>query len=583
MIDYAFDEDIFWYLSKLPLVLCLCVIVILAKKYIVFISMDEQLFIYDLTSRRAIDGPQTVIVNPLTTKHFEVRSTLSLGPSEYCVVRNFLSGEKHIEQGPKLVRLGAYDEVVVKGGSNFNTTSFGRGCGHIPTNVHGNGKRTALSLKANEYVRFIDNKTGKVRCLKGEQGCVVPGPYEDYLDGKGKMKAMDLKVYEYIKIQDTETGKVRVERGPKLVFLGPFEEFERQGKQNAIAVDDETAVLILNKSTGEQTLITDKKLFVPSHDEEVVEVRKKIKLADYEACIVRDKTGKDIFYFGSNGDEERSFFLPPYSEVLELLWSRGRRRELRDLRIQKIDLRPMFMSYEISVRTNDNVELILEGSFFWEVVDLKSMIKVTNDTTGDICNHARSRFSELVSKVTLQEFMTQFNVIAKKVHEEDESNFYGKRGVKIHSLEVTHYRCAESTTALVLEQIIQETTNRLNRLQHQESENEVQLQEIKGDIEEEKARSELIHIQTLNSNAKAKMEGMAEAAKLASFLSELQKNFPDMDIKTHIDMWNVLRKEDALKAVSNNEKATLYFTPDDVNLSIQNHDHKTKTSKLDDF
>merc|ERR1712038_1663196 len=100
--------------------------------------------------------------------------------------------------------------------------------------------------------------------------------------------------------------------------------------------------------------------------------------------------------------------------------------------------------------------------------------------------------------VTPQEFMTKFNVIAQEVHEADKTNFYSQRGVKIHSLEVTGYRCAESSTALILEQIIQETTNRMNKLQQQESENEVQLQEIKGDIEEEKARSELITIQTLN-------------------------------------------------------------------------------------
>merc|ERR1712038_1349346 len=131
---------------------------------------------------------------------------------------------------------------------------------------------------------------------------------------------------------------------------------------------------------------------------------------------------------------------------------------------------------------------------------------------------------ELVSKVTLQEFMTKFNVIAKMVHEEDKSNFYNQRGVKIHSLEVTGYRCAEASTALILEQIIQETTNRMNKLQQQESENEVQLQEIRGDIEEEKARSELI--KTLNSNAKSKMEGMAEAEKVRSFLQEMNEGFP---------------------------------------------------------
>ena len=66
-----------------------------------------------------------------------------------------------------------------------------------------------------------------------------------------------------------------------------------------------------------------------------------------------------------------------------------------------------------------------------------TQVQYTNDTSGDICNHARSRFIELVSKVTLVEFMNQFNEIAEKVHIGDETDFYKQRGVKIHSLEVT--------------------------------------------------------------------------------------------------------------------------------------------------
>jgi len=518
--------------------------------YTKFVSLDEQFFVSKLTSKIVITGPIIVFLNPFTTKNYEVKKALSLGPMEYCVVNNILSGEKRVEVGPKLVFLQAYDK--------------------IQRDEESNQKRQSISLKSNEYVRFLDHKTGKVRIVRGEKGCVVPGPDETH---EGVIEAINLKIFEYVKIEDKLTGAVRTERGETLIFLGPFEK-QIGGKKCAIEVDEETAVLVRDKRTGQQHLFTKKKLFVPSDDEEVMEVRKLIKLAEYEACIVRDKTGRDIFHFGKNEDQ-RSFFLPPHSELVQLLWSRGRRRERRDLRITKLDLRPVFMSFEFNCRTNDNVELILEGSFFWEVVDLSSMVKFTNDTTGDICNHARSRFIELVSKVTLQDFMTQFNSIAKQVHESDQSGFYGKRGVKIHSLEVTGFRCAEQSTAQILEQIIQETTNRMNRLQQQESQNEVQLREIRGDIDEEKARSELIDIQTSNSNAKSKMDGLSEAEKVKTFISELSECFPDMDMNMKVNLWKTLRKEDALKAVSNGN-ASLYFTPNDVNLSIEQHEHVEK-------
>lgn len=518
------------------------------KYYVKFVSRDEQLFIEKLTAQIVIDGPRIALINPFMTKSTKVVKALSLGSLEYCVVKNIITGKHHVQEGPKLVVLKPYDEIL--------------------NNAQGQMKRKSYSLKANEFIRLIDKQSGKIRVVHGEE-VVVPTPDEAFVDKVGKMKAMDLKVWEYVKIQDIHTGAVRTEQGEKLVFLGPFEEYI-EGKKTAVEIDDETAVLIRNKRNGQQSLVTVRSLFVPSNDEEIMEVRTLIKLATYEACVVRDNTGKDSFYFGSN-NEESSFFLPPHAQLVQMLWSRGRRRERRDLVITKLDLRPMYMSFEFNCRTNDNVELILEGSFFWEVIDLKSMIKFTSDTTGDICNHARSRFIELVSKVTLQKFMTNFNKIAKEVHEADTTNFYVQRGVKIHSLEVTGYRCAQLSTAEILEQIIQETTNRMNKLQQQDSENEVQLQAIRGDIEEEKAKSELIKIQTTNSNAMANMEGLAEAERVKSFLHHLSEDCAGVEEKC-IDLWKTLRKEDALRAISNGN-TRLYFTPKDVNLSIEDHEH----------
>jgi len=69
-----------------------------------------------------------------------------------------------------------------------------------------------------------------------------------------------------------------------------------------------------------------------------------------------------------------------------------------------------------------------------------------------VCNHARSKFIERVSRVTLRDFMADFNKIAEQVHKPEggDDTFYKTRGVLIHSLEVTGYRCAEEATALVL-------------------------------------------------------------------------------------------------------------------------------------
>merc|ERR1712178_357797 len=106
-------------------------------------------------------------------------------------------------------------------------------------------------------------------------------------------------------------------------------------------------------------------------------------------------------------------------------------------------------------------------------------------------------------------------------------------------------------TSRILGQIIQETTNRMNRLQCQESESEVKLSKIKGQIEEEKARQSLLSIQ---------------AEKVVRFLDELESKVPDLE--SRIGLWKTLRKNDALATVGN-KNSRLFFTPNDVNLSIK--------------
>lgn len=102
----------------------------------------------------------------------------------------------------------------------------------------------------------------------------------------------------------------------------------------------------------------------------------------------------------------------------------------------------------------------------------------------------------------------------------------------------------------------------MNRMQQQESENEWQLLQIKGDIEEERAKKELLEVQIANSNARSAMEGEAVAHRIHSFLDDVP------DIEKRVGMWGVLRKREALAEVCKNG-SRLYYTPNDVNLSIE--------------
>ena len=144
--------------------------------------------------------------------------------------------------------------------------------------------REAYSLKAHQYVRLRDALTGVVRVERGER-LVFPGPHEEPLDGEGVVDAIDLKPWEFCRIQDRTTGKVRVERGEQLIFLAGSERVQGQSvKQAAQVVDKTCAVLVRNRESGVQTLIQDPQLFVPSADEEIVEVRSPM-LARATRCL----------------------------------------------------------------------------------------------------------------------------------------------------------------------------------------------------------------------------------------------------------------------------------------------------------
>ena len=453
-----------------------------------FLQDNEQLLILSPTRRWIVNGPRVFLRRPFWRA--KRRRGITLGPTDYLLVRNEMSGELRNEYGPQLFLRGVDDEIVF--------------------DLEG------ITLQKNDYVRILDSKTGQIR----------------------------------------------VERGEKIVYLQPTEEMI--GKiERGINVDEETAVLIRSITTGQLSLITEKQVFFPAADEQIMDIRTRIKLEDREAIIIKDKDGRYIFRRGS--DDERSFFLQPHEEIVRMNWSTGIHKDRRDLVITKMDLRPKFMWYEFEARTEDNVELIIGITFFWEVTDLEKMIGVTDDAPGDICSHARSAIIQAISQVTLEQFLATFNELIHRSILEGDKTFYDERGIQLHAVEVRSIASKDPATQRVLQEIINETTNRINRLQKQESENEVKLKRLQGDIESEEVRGQLLEIKRKNSQTEGEMSGVTEAERIQAFLNGLDENIPIAD---KISLFNNMRKQEALEALSVGN-AQLYFTPQDVDLTIR--------------
>merc|ERR1719502_2389522 len=260
---------------------------------------------------------------------------------------------------------------------------------------------------------------------------------------------------------------------------------------------------------------------------------------------------------------------------------RKQKRVAKKQPVTKIDLRSQYTFFDYNVRTSDNVELVLEGTIFWQVIDPKKMIQSTGDPQGDVWFHCRSSLISAVSRAPLESFMTDFNKIVNEAAQID-GDFYEMRGVRVHSLEVTRYECADKKTSSVLQEIIQETTNRINRLQQQQSENEVSRERMAGEIDIEKQRTALIEAKAENDRMLATSTGEADGIKLAKnaeiFLKALNEAIPDS-----ADRINLLKffgeqntsTQQAEHLASG--RANLFLTPQDVNLKL-----KVETSRNTD-
>jgi TolA-binding protein len=220
------------------------------------------------------------------------------------------------------------------------------------------------------------------------------------------------------------------------------------------------------------------------------------------------------------------------------------------------------------------VKLRLDGTLFWRIVDVDLMIQRTPDPEGDVWHHARAALIQAVSRSTLSQFMVGFNgIVMNAFNAQAADGFYTERGVSVISMELTRYEPTDASTRLVLQEIIQETTNRINRLQQQESENEVAAARLSADIELERQNTQLIQTQAENERLLARMEGEASGTRLAkdadSFIRVLGEALPDVNARVELyRMHKTLTAQNENTRSLSQGSATLFLTPNDMNLRL---------------
>jgi regulator of protease activity HflC (stomatin/prohibitin superfamily) len=608
---------------------CLFIIVLLSS--IKVVEINQQLVFRNSTDKWAQDGPFTAVIWP--HQRMERREAQRLGPRDFAVLVNERTGERRHLPGPGLIFPDAYEshvetkpKVVLQKNEYMRLVDTLSGFERVvrgpmtlvpePLEEAPNGTEQVVIVGATNSVLTL-NKTTGLMLLHREEGMFVPEPYEKILEVKearlieesqfavvkdelsGHLRhelgpqllcigAYDrllevqdkivLEKDEYLRLLEQRTGAERVLVGPQTVVPEPTEEID-EGKQVAAFLTTDTAALVLDRTTGQQNLQTSLGVFVPGPYKRILEVRQKIRVLPHAAVIVRDAEGRTEVRTGAGGTgAEGAFFLEPYTKLVEMSWSSyseaGAREPVPKVPVTMIDLRARKMFFNYEVRTGDNVKLTLEGTIFWQVKDVAAMISMTSDPSGDISQHARSALIQGVSKVTLSAFMSDFNNITEAAFATQASDgFYAERGVEVQSMELTRFDCVDPETASVLQQIIQETTNRINQLQIAESQNEVRSAKLRADIELERQRTDLIRTQSENAHLQAEMEGQAEGTKLvesvATFIDGLNTSLPD--VTSRVDLY---RLHEVTKGRNTDTKnladgtAHLFLTPQDLDLRL---------------
>ena len=247
-----------------------CGLFLVTKRSVCFLGKDEQLRMQKLTGVFVRNGPGVHILVPLTYRSFQVVKATTLDNTSYAIVQDQTTGARRVELGPKLLFVGAYDEIVNTGkGKSLSSTEYV----HVEDKVSGEKslvigprmwfpraseegvKKTGISLTSTEYVLIEDKFSGQKRVERGPR-VYFPSPTENLYNGSG----MKLSNTDYVRIVDTETGQKRIVIGPCVWFPGPYEEGTRG---SGITLGSAQYVLVEDKLTGARSVQRGPRVWFP--------------------------------------------------------------------------------------------------------------------------------------------------------------------------------------------------------------------------------------------------------------------------------------------------------------------------------
>lgn len=566
----------------------------------------------------------------------ETRMPVNVGHLEYAVLRDLRTGELRHVHGPVQLQVGAYEELVaIHDKIVLQNDEYIRFVDHMtglervargpetivpgPAEQSELGVEQAFHIGAENAILVDDHTAGEMELITTE-GVFAPGPHvtvvemryahvvgpyeyatmRNLLTGElltiegpsqirvgayeelvGIQPKVVLQFDEYIRLVDQMDGTERVEIGPQTLVPLPTE-VAPFGVEEAFFITHEHKLIVLDRTTATRRIVHDQGVFTPAAYVDILEQRSIIRVMPAEAIVVRNSEGSLVVQSGMDGNGTgTSFFLEPYDEVFVMTWTDySTPGAVGSKQVSRIDLRRSKMYFEYVVRTKDQVVLALEGIIFWQIIDVHSMVRTSADPEGDVWYRARSTFIAEVSKVTLQEFMENFNMITQAAFAASSTDtFFSDRGVLIDTMEVTKYDTVDEETSDVLMEIIRENTRRTNLETEQETEAYLARQSMEADIYLETNRTNLLTIQGGNQELEAELAGRSvglfDLSEVQTIIDGLDPSVPTT--AERVDIYKL--KEDNRRGeidIENYASMDLHLVPYNMTLLLGSHTAATR-------
>lgn len=544
---------------------CCCCYSLQEHEQAVFTSMGE---------KTLVDGPVTFSFFNCLTTSLRMFSSVSLGVNEQMVIMNDSDGTKtRYEFGPKLVKLESPwehverdphvclvldqdDYLVVRDAAGFKRTERGPKVYHP---IYGDVVEQTLQsiqVPVNHYIIMMDSNstTHPIQHIRGPIK-FYPEPFQtivksndpSYSEMRGK-QWLKRATGEMIKVPILSDGSTDVVQANMA---------EGKHARNYFPCIEITAGRAIYLQLGEKNeegqtvvLIDTPQFYMPKVGEKIVSFVERIVLLNTDFCMLKSPHG-DVFVKDGKHEEDRSFFIKPFYEMLTFQCESGKEGILSTL--------PTFIPQSFEVRTSDNVVLTLYLRVSYQIQNVESFANHPIDFFAQIQNRVQNKLLGKFSSIKLREFMNTFSLIAQSSIE-GVSEYFNKYGIEVLDIQILNFKADQATQRLLDKDIetsvakqnelratqneiaIQEETNVVNRkikdlevemaqkdnevaLEKKQLENTIRVKEYEIEIVEETKRKELLAERRGNDLVEAEFAGKALGHHFNEFCKGVDDKF----------------------------------------------------------